>query len=149
MKNITDNKKFWQTVKPFFGNSGSGNRKITLVENEEVISDDSKVADTFSNFFDKAFSSLDLTENKYILNKVDDEADPVEKALHKFKDHPSIIEIRNQVANDMNFSFTSVTEKDMMKEIEVLNTKKAGTFMNIPTKKSKDVKERLTINLFY
>ena len=51
MKNITDNKKFWQTVKPFFGNSSSGNRKITLVESEEIISDDKKVADTFSDFF--------------------------------------------------------------------------------------------------
>ena len=41
----------------------------------------------------------------------------------EFNDHPSIIEIRNQVVNDVNFSFTSVTEKEMMKEIEVLNTK--------------------------
>ena len=79
-----------------------------------------------ATFFDKAVSSLDLAENSYILNKVDDETDPVEKALHKFKDHPSIIEIRNQVVNDVNFSFSSVTEKEMMKEIEVLNTKKAG-----------------------
>ena len=68
MKNITDNKKFWQTMKPFFGNTGSVNRKITLVEGEEVISDDSKVADTFSDFFDKAVSSLDLKENSDILN---------------------------------------------------------------------------------
>ena len=143
MKNITDNKKFWQTVKPFFGNSSSGNRKITLVENEEIISGDKKVANTFSDFFDKAVSSLDLAENNYILNKVDDETDPVEKALHKFKDHPSIIEIRNQVVNDVNFSFSSVTDKEMMKEIEVLNTKKAGTFMNIPTKKLKDAKEEI------
>ena len=30
-----------------------------------------------------------------------------------------------------------------MKEIEVLNTKKAGTFMNIPTKKLKDAKEEI------
>ena len=29
MKNITDNKKFWQTMKPFFGNSGSVKSKIT------------------------------------------------------------------------------------------------------------------------
>ena len=38
MKNVTDNKKFWQTMKPFFGNTGSVTRKITLVEGEEVIS---------------------------------------------------------------------------------------------------------------
>ena len=143
MKNITDNKKFWQTMKPFFGNSGSVKSKITLVEGDEVISDEKKVADTFSDFFDQAVSSLDLKENSDILNKVEDQSDPVDKALHKFKDHPSIIEIKNQVVNDLNFSFSSVTEKEMMKEIEVLKTKKAGTFMNIPTKKLKDAKEEI------
>jgi hypothetical protein len=43
----------------------------------------------------------------------------------------------------VNFSFTRVTEKEMIKEIEVLNIKKAGTFMNIPTKKLKDAKEEI------
>ena len=45
MKNITDNKKFWQTMKPFFGKSGSVKTKITLVEGNEVISDEKKVAE--------------------------------------------------------------------------------------------------------
>ena len=94
MKNITDNKKFWQTMKPFFGNSSSVKNKITLVEGDEVISDEKKVADTFSDFFDQAVSSLDLKENSDILNKVEDQSDPVDKALYKFKDRPSIIEIK-------------------------------------------------------
>ena len=39
IKNITDNKKFWQTVKPLFGNSGATTQKINLFENEEVLAD--------------------------------------------------------------------------------------------------------------
>ena len=43
-KNITDNRKFWQTVKPFLTEKNKSREKITLVKNEEVISDDAEVA---------------------------------------------------------------------------------------------------------
>ena len=45
--------------------------------------------------------------------------DPVKKALFKFKDHPSILEIRKNVNVEVEFSFSSVTEADMIKEIEI------------------------------
>ena len=37
------------------------------------------------------------------------------------------------------FSFTEVTVEDMIKEINNLNVKKSGTFMNIPVKRLKEV----------
>ena len=143
LKNITDNKKFWQTVKPLFGNSGATTNKINLVEDEEVIADDGKIAETFNDFFDKAVCNLNLVENTGILNDANHLLDPVGKALYKFKDHPSILEIKKHVVNDAKFSFSRVTEKEMIKQIEVLNTKKSGTFMNIPTQKLKDAKEEI------
>ena len=36
MNNYTDNKKFWNTVKPLFSNYG-GPQKITLIEDENII----------------------------------------------------------------------------------------------------------------
>ena len=63
LANFTDNKKFWNTVKPFFSKSSGGSRKITLVENDEVISDDQEIANTFNKFFDEAVSSLDIKIN--------------------------------------------------------------------------------------
>ena len=93
LNNFTDNKKFWQTMKPFFSNSGKGVQKITLVEKDEVIADDKKVADKFNDFFIKAVSSLELQENNAILNDSHHLLNPVKKALYKFKDHPSIMEI--------------------------------------------------------
>ena len=68
LANFTDNKKFWNTVKPFFSKSSGGSRKITLVENDEVISDDQDIANTFNKFFDEAVSSLDIEINPYLLN---------------------------------------------------------------------------------
>ena len=44
LSNLTDNKKFWQTMKPLMGNSNNGVRKINLVENNEVIADDDEDA---------------------------------------------------------------------------------------------------------
>ena len=77
------------------------------------------------------------------MNNANHLLDPVEKALYKFKDHPSILEIKKHVVNDAKFSFSRVTEKEMIRQIEVLNTKKSGTFMNIPTQKLKDAKEEI------
>ena len=45
IKNITDNKKFWQTVKPFFTDKGPKNQNITLVENNCIISNDQEVSE--------------------------------------------------------------------------------------------------------
>ena len=38
--NITDNKKFWKTVKPFFSEKNIINKKIVLVEDNNIICDD-------------------------------------------------------------------------------------------------------------
>ena len=51
-KNITDNKNFWKTVKPFLANKISSNRnKITLTQKDEVISRSKDVAEIFNTFF--------------------------------------------------------------------------------------------------
>ena len=46
-----NNTLFWKTVKPFLSDKGSYMFKINLVNIDEVISDDSTLAETFSKFF--------------------------------------------------------------------------------------------------
>ena len=58
----------------------------------------------------------------------------------KTDNQPSILEIRKHVDNNVKFSFSTVTEDDMLKQIERLNVKKSGTFKNIPTKTLKESK---------
>ena len=67
MKNFTDNKKYWQTVKHLFSDS-AGIQNITLVENENIISNDDKIAETFNIFFSNSVKSLDLPENNVLLS---------------------------------------------------------------------------------
>ena len=50
-KNVIDNKIFWKTVKPFLSSKTTNDSKITLVENDKVINDDTKVAETLNSFF--------------------------------------------------------------------------------------------------
>ena len=47
-----NNTLFWKTIKPFLSDKGSYISKINLVNIDEVISDDSTLAETFSKFFE-------------------------------------------------------------------------------------------------
>ena len=59
---ITDNRKFWKTVKPLFSDKISDKEKINLAVNDTILSDDQVVADTFNNYFnDIAKSFLTVT----------------------------------------------------------------------------------------
>ena len=55
---VSDNRKFWKTVKLLFSSKGSYGNKIKLVENEEIIDDDTKVAEELNNFFKIDFYPL-------------------------------------------------------------------------------------------
>ena len=61
-KKITDNRKFWQTVKPFLSEKNKSREKITLVKNEEIISDDVEVANTLNNYFSNFAKNLKIPE---------------------------------------------------------------------------------------
>ena len=104
---VNDNKLFWKTVKPFFSNKGSFGNKIKLVENDEVWHDDSKIAEEMNNFFKNAVSTLDIKENSFIINHDNSHiTDPVEKAIEKYKFHPSILLIKEKtksVADSFDF----------------------------------------------
>ena len=49
-KNVCDNKTFWKTVKLFLSDKIVSKDQITLVENNEIISEDSDVAQTLKTF---------------------------------------------------------------------------------------------------
>ena len=70
--------------------------------------------------------------------------DGLDLAIEKFKDHPSIKRLKMINENfcfESRFSFKDVSETNVEKEISNLNSKKAGTLGNIPTKVLKDSSE--------
>ena len=75
-----------------------------------------------------------IEENRALLDNADDTLDPVKRAVKKFGHHPSILNIKRNVEVLTKFAFTEVNVTDMIKEINNLDAKKSGTFMNIPVK---------------
>ena len=65
IKNITDNKQFWKTIKPFF----------------KIISNDDKVAEEFSTFFENAVKSLNIKPRNLSLEDTTNLSNPVLKLL--------------------------------------------------------------------
>ena len=72
-----------ENCKTSFSNKGNYGNKIKLVENEEIIDDDTKVAEELNNFFKTAIASLDIHGNPCIIEDVENMSDPVEKAIKK------------------------------------------------------------------
>ena len=58
IKNITDNKQFWKTIKPFLSEKIKTTSKIKFKDQNKIISNDDKVAEEFSTFFENAVKSL-------------------------------------------------------------------------------------------
>ena len=52
---VTDNKKFWKTVKPLFTDTVQTSSSITLIENEKFITNDSEIAEILNDFFYKYY----------------------------------------------------------------------------------------------
>ena len=110
INNYTDNKKFLDHCEVFiFINYDGGSKKITLVNDDNIISNDEEVAETFNTFFIDSVESLDITENKVLLNDAGDLKDPVKIALKKFESHLSIIDINEKVTVENKFSFSKVS----------------------------------------
>ena len=138
LSDITDNKKFWRTVKPFFGDKGGARDKIVLVEEDRIINDDAEIAQTFNDHFDGAVKSLGISENEVLLTKVIHSQGKVLDAIKEFESHPSILKIKEHVTVDVEFSFVEVSLETVNKELKALNAKKAFPYMNIPPKQLKD-----------
>ena len=74
---------------------------------------------------------MNIWENSYLIDK-SDLLDPVNNAISKYRDYPSILLIKDKIKNLSTFSFKEASLSNIEKELRNLNTKKASTFGNIP-----------------
>ena len=108
IKHITDNKMSLKTVKPLFSYKHNISRNITHVDQE--------VAQTMNESFSAKLVNLDIKGYTYVQSN-ETRTDPVNDALHKFKDHPSILKIKERVNVGEKFSFSLVNEHTIITEI--------------------------------
>ena len=136
-------------MKPLFSSYNGGSQKITLVKDGEIISNDEEVAKTFNKFFIESVNSLNIAGNTAVIKSAENLTDPVMIALKKFENHPSIIDIKENVCVKSKFTFSKVGISNIELEISNLNTKKVGTYLNIPTKIMKQVQQVISEPLMH
>ena len=105
MNSVTDNKKFWKTVKSLFTDKVQTSSSITLVENEKIITNDSEIAEIFNEFFTNSTKTMDIAPGECILVPTNHLVYPVEIAVEKYKYHASIQKIKDKVKQDSSFDF--------------------------------------------
>ena len=136
--NVTDNKKIWKMVKPLFSDKFLSNEIITLVEGNEIIQDNNKVSEVFNDFFSNAVTKLNIQVNNELLNDTISVTDPIQKAILKYKNHPSIMKIKEKYVLGDKFLFHHVSLVDVETEIRLLNSSKACPKDTIPPNIIKD-----------
>ena len=88
-------------VKPFLSNKGIFQKQITLIEDNNIISNDKAKAEKLSNYFEKAVKFLYIEENILILTHVTDADDPIDVIIKRYENHPSILAIKGNVTQPM------------------------------------------------
>ena len=87
-KLIIDNKMFWKQLKPFYADKTPSNTNITLLENDNIITNPSACAEVLNNFFSDSVNDLDIDRSLHVDTVINDR-DSMDKAIKMYKNHPS------------------------------------------------------------
>ena len=91
IQDLSDNRKFWKTIKPYFSNKGLNLNKFLLKEKGNIVSNEKQLATIMSSFFVNISKGSELKEDDEI------NGNTLEDALDAFNSHPSIERIRRTV----------------------------------------------------
>ena len=97
IKSVTDNKKFWQVVKPLFSNRVKAKTVIKLVENDAMIDDESEIAKIFNEYVVNIVKKLGILAEEQTMYSTANQLSAVEMAIIKYKNHPSIKAITDRM----------------------------------------------------
>ena len=151
IKSVTHNKKFWQTVTPLFSNKVKAKTVIKLVENDEMIDDESEKAKIFKKYFVDIVKKLKILTEEQTTYSAANQLSKVEMAIIKYKNHPSKKVITDKMEKlgkpIFNFKFTSHEETE--KEVNNLKIKKASQKSDIPLKIIKENVDIISYFLYH
>ena len=124
IKQVSDNKLVWKSVKPFFSDKASNSSKITLAEENNIISDEEEFANIMNNYFINVTKTLNLKKQLGVGCS----------GINEFENHIRIKMIHEKYPEILPeiFKFQLVSNDEVKKEIENLDTKKSSTYGSIP-----------------
>ena len=132
-RRISDIKSFRKNIQPFFSEKRKISNKITLVDNKEnTIFDDHLVSEELDKFFENATRGLEINENSYNIDTDSKKINSVEKAVNKYRNHPSVLLIKSTLKNIPSFSFNEIGLSEIETELNPINPRKATKFWHPP-----------------
>ena len=118
----------------FSQTKGPNNDKITLVEDDDLIKDDKETATIFNEFFINITEKLNLTDPP-TEEIPPDEISQIPHEILKFRNHPSILKIKEKVQTvNSTFKFRDTTTDEIKKIIKNLDPNKSEPENDLPAK---------------
>ena len=99
-------------MKPLLSDKISKSSKITLVNNNHIVSDDREICDIFSTFFVNVVPNIPESTcsdnlHEHVIG------DSVQSVLYKYRHHPSIIQIKEKRESSEKFVFSFLSENEI------------------------------------
>ena len=144
MQDITDNKKFWETIRPYFRDKGYNQTKITIVEKDSIITDEKKIATLMNNYFINVMFILVYLKPSTVSNTSD-----IDILTKHFDDHISVFKIKeaySEILREDNFSFKMASMEEVKKVVLKLNSKNSSTYAAIA---ASILKQTIEVHLKY
>ena len=116
MNEVTNNKKFWRTIKPLFTDKNKTTTNIILTENNQTVREDKAICQIFNTYFTNVTKGLKLRQ-------VDES--------QSFENEESCRLIRENYGGE-SFSFKSLSKDDFIEAVKKLPSNKASISNDIP-----------------
>ena len=136
IKSVTDNKKFWQTVKPLFSNKVKAKTVVKLVKNDVMIDNESETAEMFNEYLVNIVKKLGILTEEQTTYSARNQLSKLVMAIIKYQNHPSIKAItdRMEKLGKPTFNFKFISHEETKKQVNNLKIKKASQKTDIPLK---------------
>ena len=95
---MSDNTLFWKLIKPSL-NKSCAKEQINLVEKNNILKTGLETAEILNTFFENIVYNLEVSQYSNFDPVINHVKDPTLRALLKYKDHPSILAIKNNCKN--------------------------------------------------
>ena len=95
---------------------------MTLVEDNSILENNNKIAETFNNFFTSAVSNLNIPPFVDPSVEIDHIEDSILRIIEQHKSHPSIVAINeNNLAKQFSFKYIPKSDSDIPTKIIKMN----------------------------
>ena len=142
-RSISDNRLFWKTVTPYFSEKGSSSKKLMLIENGKILTDEISLANTMNDFF------LNITKNLDIKQYPCMKCFNLDGLKKRFMTHESIKKIKQlyEIREGDMFSFKNISSEEVKQEILSLDKKKSSILGSTPLLNLKQTTDIYIVNL--